>query len=290
MFDRSQYDIDLSDYKVVWAGFWPILIPSTFTLEQEKYLLASQKTLLLNNSSVDNVLKNWMTNFEKNRLSHKPDEKLKLIDDILLFAKNSTMDIFSRLELLNFHVETNSSFANESTFLRLKSTFNSINYHVKFGYLFETFAILKLLLEQLAYAYSCSQIEADEINDFKQPRKSLNKLKEIFPNIGRLYGELNEYSHMEIKRIGEYLEIKDNQSFVMQQSANFSLLSSLYYLQLIKCLNVVFEICFINYLGDFKYIRVDSESREISKDYNKVEELTLNELSKKINELLLVSD
>ena len=110
----------------------PFFVPDYLSITQEKYLIASQLTLLLQNSSVDNVLKNWMDDFEKIRQTHEKDAKFSLLEEVLGFSRQQNDFVFKRLKGIRFEPETKSSLACDAVFARLQTTVkrNSLSFKI----------------------------------------------------------------------------------------------------------------------------------------------------------------
>ncbi|MDR6966365.1 hypothetical protein J2X31_000358 [Flavobacterium arsenatis] len=258
-FGRNDYDLDLGDFNVLWAGFTPILVPSNFTHEEEKYLLASQLTLALGNSSVDNVLKKYLSDFGENESSS--EKKSDIIQEVINFAKIECEILIKKLNEISFDDNgTTSDFAADVTFRRLTTTIKSIHFHIKFGYYYESLTLIRLFLEQLAYAFTISQTHVLKSSDIVSPTRSINHLKKVLPTCGKLYGILSKYSHIDISTINKYLTSFEQQPAIIKHSIIYSLESALFYLNVLEYQNIVFEICFKKYLITFSAINYNSKN------------------------------
>lgn len=276
------YNLDLSEFRVVWAGETPFLVPNRLTLNEEKYLIASQLTLALRNVSVDNVLKNLMNEFEIGRKSFKRDKIIKLLDDVLKTAREQNGLLFKRLNNIDFIPETVSSFACEGVFNRLQTTIKSIHFHLKFGYYFESFALIRLLLEQIAYAYTASKVANGKKLDFLSPSESINQLKKIIPKAGKMYGLLSKFSYIDKSTIYKYIEICDGKIMTIHNSIFYSLEASIYYLNVLAYQNLVFEYCFCDYLKEYLFIDRNKEENKIGIRTNYKYKKEIKELIRKI--------
>ena len=245
----------------MWVDNIPFIVPSHLSLTQEKYLIASQLTVLMRNTSVDNVLKNWFEGFEEERKKDDQDPKLVLVDEILSVSRSHSYNIHHRFKNLNFDFETKSSFVCEATFSRLPTTFKSIHFHIKFGYYYESFALIRLVLEQLAFAYTASRVSEGFLEDFLSPTESIKYLKELIKDAGKLYGSLSKKSHIDKSTIPKYLETENSQSHVTTHSVFFSLEASKYLLHIIDYQSIAFEYCFRGFLKDYSCILKEADGR-----------------------------
>lgn len=265
--NRNNFGFDLSEFRIIWVGEIPFFAPKYLSILQEKYLIASQLTLLLRNVSVDNILKNWMDDFEDDRQNNKPDKEFILLNDILNCAREQNIFLLKRLNSINFQPETTSSIACDTVFSRLQTTIKSIHFHINFGYYYESFALIRLLLEQLAYAYTASMVSTGEIKGFLSPTESIKPLKKLLPNSGKIYGILSKYSHLDKSTINKYIVFKDEKVFTVHHSIYFSLEACLFYLHLLEYQNIVFEYSFRNYLKEFLFIKKDNNSYVIKNNF-----------------------
>ena len=79
--------LDLSDFKIVWVDNIPFFAPKDMDLLEEKYLIASQLTLMFNQKSVDNVLKNYLSEFEESRSNNLKTREEIVIEGVLNLSK-----------------------------------------------------------------------------------------------------------------------------------------------------------------------------------------------------------
>ncbi|MCF0056119.1 hypothetical protein [Dyadobacter sp. CY356] len=249
----------MSKFRIVWIWTSPFLVPNDMSIHAEKYFVASQMAIMLGNKSVDYTLKTMMDGFEEERKTKPKIEEFDLIQEILDFSVSVNEEILDRLKQCNFNDGTKSSLACEAVFQRLRTTIKSIHYHIKFGFYFEAFALIRFFMEQLAYAYTASLVSGNEIANFMSPTKSITVLKKFIPRVGLLYGELSKFSHLDTSKISKCLVINEGENRIIQQSILFSLEVSKYYLELLEYQNYIFEFCFRAYLTDFKYIKANNE-------------------------------
>lgn len=264
-------DFDLSKYKAVRFGEDYVFIPNHFSKLQEKYLIASQLTLALQNKSVDNVLKTYMKDYDLEE-NIEVSEGFQLLEKLLNLSRKQAEELQFRLQNISFTTETISSLANETTFGRLETTMKSIHFHLKYGFYFESLALIRLLLEQLAYAYTASKVASGELKDFISPTKSLSFLKKFIPSTGKLYGLLSKGAHIDKSLVHKYIVHNEGENVrVITQSIGLSLEAGTLLIEVLKVKNIVFEYCFRNYLKKLFFIKEEnktSDTWEVNLDNN----------------------
>ncbi|MDJ0365225.1 hypothetical protein QMK33_08675 [Hymenobacter sp. H14-R3] len=246
-YDINSLGLDLSDFKIVWVDNVPFFVPKDMDVLEEKYLFASQLTLMFSQKSVDNVLKNYLSGFEESRSSITSSQEEILIEGILNISKQTYNALHKKLSDINFGEGTVSTIACNALFFRLAPTFRAIHYCINFYYYFEGFSLIRLVLEQLAYAYTASQVASGKFKTFVSPTKSVGILKNLLPNAGRLYNVLSKKAHIDKSEIHNYIKIENEQHFVLLHDINYALEASAYLLLVLDLMNCTFEYCFKNY-------------------------------------------
>ena len=159
--EQNRFSVDIGETKIIWHIETPIIVPLNFTDLQEKYLKASLRTLHYGNISVDNVLKRYYSDFEENKklnesklldnINFKHD---LIIDEILKFQKEVFNQMNSELLKFNFIDDSESNSFCGLIFKRLKSSFNASRVLIKQGFYFETYSLIRQMLEQIAFAFN----------------------------------------------------------------------------------------------------------------------------------------
>ncbi|MBF9253747.1 hypothetical protein I2I11_10620 [Pontibacter sp. 172403-2] len=277
--------IDISEMKIIRIGFGtPFLVPKDLTIEEEKYLIASQLTIAFGNKSVDNILKKDLADFEKTKTLNESNEKEKLLDGALELSKVQQKELNRILTELNTLPDTTASIACLTAFSRLQATFCSVHSLISLGYYFESFALIRLVLEQLAYVYTASMVE-DGKGSFQSPTKSISQLAKFHTQAGKLYGILSKKTHIDKSEVHKYIKIEDGKVYTLHNSIEFSLGASIYLLAVLDIQYCVFEFCFRQQLKDFKCITpneitceiMDNRSTKILEEYSRKIEISLKE-------------
>ncbi|WP_299229151.1 hypothetical protein [uncultured Psychroserpens sp.] len=284
-FDNNHYNIDISDFKVLDAGFDMLLIPKNYSKIHRKYLKASLLTVSMGNTSVDHILKKYSEEFD-NSFIEESNSTEKLIDEILTYSKLHVNELNNRLKKLDLSNGGIKIIASHAIFLRLNASFKAVNYLIKFGVYFESFSILRLIFEQLAFSYSISISDGDPDN-FKSPTKAISDLKKYLKYAGKLYGVLSKATHIDRSTINEYLKIKEDMNHVVLNSTDYSLKACNHLLLIIDALECIFEFVFFDYMQDIKYLNLENKEpigkdRETAVNYRKFYKKIVEESNKTI--------
>jgi hypothetical protein len=267
--DRSKlnnYTIDLGDTKVIWHHFTPLIVPEEFSLTEERYLLASQQTLFCGNTSVDNILKSQFADYETQIAAalqkHKDNvnlRKIELVSKTLKEAKKVYTTVYDSLKGLDFSSTGEAHLVCEMIFLRLHSGFKACRFLIKYGYYFETYAIQRQILEQLAFAYHVSNhITYD---DFLQPPSCIKQFKNFYPSVGTLYGLLSNRTHIDKTQIKLFRIRNENDEVqTIINSLDYSLETMYDFLRLLDIYCCTFEYCFRNQLSGGKLTFITKKS------------------------------
>lgn len=97
---------------------------------------------------------------------------------------------------------------------RLPASFLSAHFLYRTGHRFEGHAVARLILEQIAWAYAAhSKQSVDDIEAIKATA-AISDLKRFAPEAGRLYGFLNEKTHINYASHLEFLGIEDGRNVI----------------------------------------------------------------------------
>ncbi|WP_160137516.1 hypothetical protein [Chryseobacterium sp. c4a] len=283
------YSIDFAKTKVIWFADIPLIVPDTFTFEQEKYVKAALRTLFFGNTSVDNILKStYFKDHVELLLEHEKDyenSELKEYDDLrntfFQFQEEIYLKYKQVLDKINFEGKSIAYSHCGIIYKKLDSNFSALRMLIKYDYIYECYAIIRQIVEQIAFAYD-TQFR-NEIEDFQSPTKSISKLKEFYPSIGIVYGELSSKTHIDSSQFPNhfYVNLKNKEDsgvILRSRKKTFSICHlALIMLDLYAC---VFEHIFYDEINDFACIKKNKtllkkrETRNyinvFAKDYNRL--------------------
>jgi hypothetical protein len=260
MDDLNRFSVDLGETKVIWNFGIPIVVPINFSIEQEKYLKAALTTIQYGNVSVDNILKRYFENFEENKklslsklndnINFKYDS---LINEILNFQKITFKQMTSELSKFDFEDDSESISFCGLIFKRLKSSFDASRVLIKQGFYFETYSLIRQMLEQIAFAYNI--YGKNNYDEFISPTKCISSLKDFYPYSGKFYGLLSSKTHIDKTQIEKFFYVDENQEGqIILQSLQYSIETAIDLLIILDLYCCVFEYLFKNKISEYRYI------------------------------------
>ncbi len=118
---------------------------------------------------------------------------------------------------------------------------------------YEVFCLAKLIMEQISWACAVHKIEDRSLYAVKAPN-CISHLKGLFPKAGRLYGLMNEQSHMDPKVIGDFLKPGGSDWVVVLRDAEKCLFGCLYLLILVDLYGAYMELIYRPWYTTFEFI------------------------------------
>ncbi len=132
---------------------------------------------------------------------------------------------------------------------RLKATYFSAGLLFRTGHLFEARAIVRLFLEQVAWAYSVFPMTDAETAIRVSPTQSISNLKKLLPKAGSLYGELSKETHIGLETHPRFLDLTSDVSQVRITHGKESWMSGVVLLDLADFWSVIFERTQLKYIA-----------------------------------------
>jgi hypothetical protein len=93
---------------------------------------------------------------------------------------------------------------------RLSATFQSSLILLRFGFHIEAEMLFRVIVEQIAYIYTCYKIDDYNEIDKIEPNKCIKCIKKKYKLLGGFYGELSDSIHFRTKSFPKILSVKDN--------------------------------------------------------------------------------
>lgn len=191
---------DLDDYDIMHVGALSAAVPHEMKESFRKLIWSALVTYQLGNTSVDNVIRHYAPMWERYR-QKAPQQKPHVL------ALRSMMSIVDELAGELERVDVGGSLGRicaKSALCRLEATFKAAYGLIRKEYVFESEAVIRLSLEQLAWA--CAVYDAKDEKVFStSPTKSIVFLKRYLPNAGALYKQLSEGAHIDPALARNYL-------------------------------------------------------------------------------------
>lgn len=220
---------DLDDYDILATRTLSVAVPYKTTEGLRKLIWAAMVTYGFGNSSVDHVAKRYGHLWDRRR------DKSFESDPLLLILRGNQEDITQiaeKLEATNPGSRLGQLCA-KSALCRLEATFKAAYGLVRRNYIFETEAVIRMLLEQLAWAHEAYGIDDNGLRTLN-PTKCITPFKAVFEQAGRFYGELSEGAHIDPSIVENYLRFHNDGSKVIRRSRPDSQHSG-YYLTALAC-------------------------------------------------------
>lgn len=204
---------DLDDYDVLALQTLSAAVPHKTSDGFRKLIWAAMVTHVFGNKSVDHVLRRYDHLWERFR-PHARETSPRI-----LALRNMAAQIDSvaaALETISPGGKVGSVCA-KAALCRLEATFKAAYGLVRKNYIFETEALVRLILEQLAWACAARHIEDDRVFSLN-PTKCIGALKRIYPDAGRIYGELSEGAHIDPSIAPNYVRFHEKGQPVVRRS------------------------------------------------------------------------
>lgn len=200
---------DLDEMEVIGDWIFSAAVPYDAPKQLKKNVLAALKAVGGNYQSIDYVLKR----FGDIWVFPDPPEEKEIFYRILRELKQEIESIINSISSYK-SVYLGERLA-RNALVRLKASFRSSTLLISQGYFFEPTAICRLILEQIAWAYSIYEINDKEKISNLKPTKAISKLKKLVRYSGSLYGTLNIVTHIDPEYDHDYsFETEDGIIFI----------------------------------------------------------------------------
>ena len=105
---------------------------------------------------------------------------------------------------------------------RARNTYYVAGLLYREGHMIEAHAMSRLMLEQIAWAFSACSTESEAEAEKIRPPKAIGPLKKKIKEVGRLYGALSDYVHLPLKGHYEFIDISDGKNAIRYQFGEHS--------------------------------------------------------------------
>ena len=204
---------DLDDYDILAMNTLSVAVPYKTTGGLRKLIWAAMVTYAFGNSSVDHVIRRY------GHLWRQRSNRCFESDPLLLILRGNqehVAHIAEKLEGTGRSVLLGHVCA-KSALCRLEATFKAAYGLVRRNYIFETEAVVRMLLEQLAWAHEAYQASDDALRTLN-PTKCITPFKAVFKEAGKFYGELSEGAHLDPSIAENYLRFHKQGANVIRRS------------------------------------------------------------------------
>jgi len=203
---------DLDDYDIVATQTLSVAVPYKTTESLRKLIWAAMATYVFGNSSVDHVIRRY-----GHLWASRTDKSFEADPRVLILRRNQeeVARIAEKLEPARA-VQLGHVCA-KSALCRLEATFKAAYGLIRRNYIFETEAVVRMLLEQLAWAHEAHQTNDAALRTLN-PTKCITRFKTVFKESGIFYGELSEGAHLDPSIVENYLRFHAEGSKVIRRS------------------------------------------------------------------------
>ena len=237
-------------------------VPSDLPPDLIKGMAAASLAHFLGLKSIDNIKKRYGTYLEvddREPLS-KQDKELNYLFQM------GKKEIERAIRTISGHFGNAAStgvISASAALVRLETSFRASGLLIRLGCIFEASSLCRMILEQIAWAYSVHELDNEKA--FKlSPRKAIRNLKNLLPYAGETYGFLSKYTHLEPELIPQYLVLINQEFSVNLISFEDRLSWAWAYLYLVDSYSVVSEYIFRNSLSEFTQLDIDTTGRFIA--------------------------
>jgi len=189
---------DLDDYDIISTNLMSVAVPHRTNEGFRKMIWAAMVTYSLGNNSVDHVMKRYK--FLWARRQNKSFQS-----DVRVISLRETCDAVREIADQLEKVKSTSlgKICAKSALCRLEASFKAAYGLVRRHYVFETEAVIRMILEQLAWAYVVPTIPEDKISKLK-PNDCITRFKTFFADCGKLNGMLSNGAHIDPSIVDDY--------------------------------------------------------------------------------------
>lgn len=263
---KNVYNL-LEDYEVISTNLYTALIPryseiQTFSENIRAAIIASSYRL----ASIDYAKKRYCKSLSMDETFEKNTEKIQYIG-AYKSAKNYILSIMSKFsdEERDLPLPSSGVFGASIVLERLPSSFFSAHILYSLGHRYEGHAISRLILEQLAWAYTACHLENVEHVERIVTTKTISKLKKDFPAVGKIYGFLSNKTHIDYKSHFDFLSIEESKNVLkITQHEYYE------YAEIILCLadlfGIIWEISQHEYLSGLETCEIVDGVYSVKKD------------------------
>lgn len=264
-FDKARNMRDLlENFETVGLGQYFALIPSyEYDLRIRENVEAALMASMLRLSSIDYTKKKYCS--EKVIDNSQAISPAKKYTQAYLTSKGYVKLMQSKASSEIASTERLGSFGAAIALTRLQYSFFSAHLLYQLGHQYEAHAVSRLILEQIAWAYSASQLT--NLDDIKQlvTTKCIGKLKELNRDYGRLYGILSTKVHIDYGNHREFLRVENGQNIILLNHADYAEYAFIM-LTLADLFGIVWELSQESYIQNFEATRIVDGVRTIRED------------------------
>lgn len=197
--------IDLDDIKLIGSPWITVGVPYNSPVSFIKKVYAGACASNLGIGSIDYAYKNYVNNQDFSESNNDFDTKLLEVTSSLKQGVINVLEYLMSIE----KPDIPSLFAAGAAYVRIQNTFKGAVLCLRTGLHFETLAMERIIVEQLAWIYKVHNYKGDYFKVL--PSKCISSLKQLIPSAGILYGILSDKLHIKPKSTLDYILIENNE-------------------------------------------------------------------------------
>ncbi|MDF2857762.1 MAG: hypothetical protein K0Q87_3613 [Neobacillus sp.] len=242
----SRY-IDLDDIELIGSPWITVGVPYNSQVSFIKNVYTGACAYRLGLSSIDYTYKKYVK--DQNIIKSTNDFDAKILE-VTSSLKRGIIDVLEYLMSIE-KPDIPCLFAAGAAYVRLQNTFKGAVLCLRTGLHFETLAMERIILEQLAWIYKVHNYNGDYFKIL--PNKCISDLKQLIPSVGIAYGILSDKLHIKPISTLDYISTKnvvlrDNRQIIQ----NAYLLLKIY-----DMFCIVGEFIYADLLKNHRYIKKD---------------------------------
>lgn len=251
---HEEFQHDIEDFQLIGDPLFTVGVPRDMPQECKSNIFGAAKSYYMGNNSIDYTIKKY-SEYWKLDFTEKEEEKyLSLLCSLVREHATGVIKYF--MSIPNKPDKPN-IFACSAAIQRLANSFQGATLCASQCLHFEAVTISRIILEQLSWMYSISQLTGDLYEFTKvSPHKSISRLKEIIPNAGRGYGFLSEKSHILFQETLNYLDINEKTKKIRLYDYHLSAHDALNLLILVDWLGIIGEYIYFNLLQEHRFVQL----------------------------------
>jgi hypothetical protein len=180
----------MRDFDILLNQSWPLGVDSGYPSELRVRLSAASLSFSMGNKSIDHFRKHYL-----NDLSYPVSPQDRLDKKIAHSLKDGLQKLHEVLSNLEPPAPKLGHMVSKWTFMRIPFSFDLALTCAQRGALFECLAIVRMILEQIAWALEVRSWDDFDAITTRQAQQSLRSLKSVHFAAGNFYGWLSNHAH-----------------------------------------------------------------------------------------------
>jgi hypothetical protein len=248
----------LEDFDVVGTSLYMALVPRGRMFEDfTSNVRAAIVTSTLGLSSVDYARRKYLPKTPRHR---EPNHMREAYTDAYMASKHYIARLLNRFTDEGRPDPTVGVFGAALVLERLKSSFFSAHFLYRLGHNYEGHAIARLILEQIAWAYSAYPSNDMKVIESIKTTRSVTALRKFAPEAGRLYSFRSNKTHIDYSSHMEFLQIEDGRGVVLHAQPAYKECAKVI-LTLSDLFGAVWEVTQADYLTSLETIAKPPNSK-----------------------------